>query len=364
MTLTNIPYERRQFIKSVAINAYEHFNKPKLPLEIKALTRSFSYIRLISYKKYIKDINVSYENLISIAKDSYTDYYADMEMYYIYYNDIDRNIVTSNRYRWNIAHELGHVLLGHLRDNEKTRLTRPALPDDEYLYLEEEADYFAQLILVPHSPLLGFNIQTSNHIKILCKISGPASRKRYFEFMEWKRHVDGNDEYDKRIFYYHFNFVFKRECKTCGTGLIQRYGKHCPICGSKNTLQWGDGDKMKYPLLETHENGKLKECPICHNEETDIEGEYCQICSKYLMNRCTNPSCPNEDILPSNARFCPICGYDSTFYKTNILHAWNYQPSYDGFMNIPDGIDEPLPFAPAKSYMYIPDGIDEELPFN
>ena len=132
MTQTNISIERRQFIKSVVSGACEHFNKPKLPLEIKAFTRSFLNIRLISYSKHIKRMNLPYSYMTNIAKDSYTDYYADINMYYIYYNDIDRNIVSSNRYRWNIAHELGHVLLGHLRDNEKTRLTRPALPDDEY----------------------------------------------------------------------------------------------------------------------------------------------------------------------------------------------------------------------------------------
>lgn len=343
MTQTNIPIDRRQVIKSVVADAYEHFNKPKLPLEVKAFARSFSNIRLTSYSKHMKRMNLTYSYITNIAKDSYTDYYADINMYYIYYNDIDSNIVTSNRYRWNIAHELGHVLLGHLRDNEKTRLTRPALPDDEYLYLEEEADYFAQLILVPHSPLLGFNIQTSNHIKILCKISGPASRKRFYEFTEWKRNVNADDEYDKRTFYYYFNFVFKRKCKNCEAGLIQRHGKHCPICGSKNTLEWGDGDKMKYPLLETHENGKLKECPICKNEETDIEGKYCHICSQKLINMCTNQNCDNYDILPSNARFCPICGGKSSFYNSGILKTWDYQELFNGFMEIP-GIDEELPF--------------------
>ncbi len=30
-----------------------------------------------------------------------------------YYNDIEPNIVNSNRVRWNLAHELGHIILGH-----------------------------------------------------------------------------------------------------------------------------------------------------------------------------------------------------------------------------------------------------------
>lgn len=113
---------------------------------------------------------------------------------------------------------------------------------------------------------------------------------------------------------------------------------------------------MIYPKLETYEDGKLKDCPICENEETHIEGEYCIICGNPLVNTCSNEECSHQ-ILPSNARYCPVCGSETTFYRRGILKAWDYNeddlPSKDGFMNIPD-IDET---------MYIPN-IDEELPFN
>ena len=268
-----------------------------------------------------------------------------------YYNDIDKNIVSSNRVRWNLAHELGHVILNHHEMAGLEKLYRVGLDDETYQYLEDEADYFAQLILVPHSPLLGFNIKSSNHIKLLCKISGPASRKRYYEFSEWKRCRDVNDKFDRRIFQYYFDFIFKRKCQNCNAGLIQRYGRYCPICGKKNKLQWGDGDKMKYPLLETYENGKIKECPICHNEETNTEGGFCHICGTYIINECPDENCPYSNPLPSNARFCPICGQRSRFYANHILKAWNYNPN-DGFMNIPDGIDDEF------------QRFDMELPFN
>lgn len=104
---------------------------------------------------------------------------------------------------------------------------------------------------------------------------------------------------------------------------------------------------MKYPLLETHENGKLKECPNCSNEDTDVIGDFCQICGKNLVNKCVNEDCKNIDkVLPSNARYCPICGEGSSFYRDNLLKAWNYNEtsSSDLFKNIPDGIDEELPF--------------------
>lgn len=349
MTQTNIITERRNEIKKAVYKTLLHYGKYHIPIKIKDLVRSFPEIRLISYSKHMKSMNIGYDDVLKFTgtKDACTDYYAAKDLYIIYYNDIDGNITKSNRYRWNIAHELGHVMLGHHKNHKKTWIFRSELSTFEYNELEEEADYFASLILVPHAVLLGFQIKNANYIKVMCKISEPAAKRRYYEFVEWKSHVDANDEYDKRVFYLYFNFIYKRKCKNCGAGIIQRYGKYCPICGSKNTLEWGDGDTMKYPLLKTNENGKLTECPTCHNEETDIKGAFCQICGKNLVNSCSEPGCNNYDeILPSNARHCPLCGSNSTFLNSGILKEWNYNnyQSSSGFIDIPDGIDEELPF--------------------
>ena len=99
---------------------------------------------------------------------------------------------------------------------------------------------------------------------------------------------------------------------------------------------------MIYPKLETYENGKLIECPTCKNEETNIEGNHCQICGDNLVNFCSYGNCANFDPLPSNARYCPVCGNKSTFLENGFLNEWNYKEQ--GFMDIPDGIDEELPF--------------------
>lgn len=344
MTLINIPKSRRNEIKSAVLSALEHHQQPELPFKIKAITRSYKNIRLISYSKHMRNMDISYSQMIAFtkSKDACTDYYVDHNLYYIYYNDIDSNIMNSNRYRWNIAHELGHVLLDHHKNYDRTRIFRNSLTSDEYNLLEAEADYFAQLILVPHAAILGFRIESYLNIRVLCKISDPAAKKRYYEYSKWKRHIDARDQYDKSIFRHYFNFIYKRECKTCGANLIQRYGKYCPICGSRNTLQWGEG-KMIYPKYATYENGKLKECPNCKNEETDIIGGFCQICGRNLVNYCSYDACSHQEPLPTNARYCPICGSNSTFYNAGFLKEWdcNEQTS---FLDIPNELDEELPF--------------------
>lgn len=348
--MIQIEKQRRNKIKKAVIAALIHGSSPcSLPVKIKQITRSFSNIRLIPYSKQMKKMNISYSEVVRLyeSKDACTDYYPKNDMYYIYYNDIDNNIMKSNRYRWNIAHELGHVLLKHHINNHKTRIFRSSLTDEEYNYLENEADYFAQLILVPHPPLYVFKILNFNNIKYLCQISGPASYKRFISYQQWKNHIEPNDFYDKCIFYLYHDYLFKKKCIRCGATLIQEKGKYCPICGSK-TLQWGDG-KMIYPKMKTYDNGKLKQCPNCDNEETDIDGNYCQICSTYLVNECMNENCINyENVLPSNARHCPICGTDSLFYSNNILKIWNHHPiptMENSFINIPDEMEEEiLPF--------------------
>lgn len=357
MTQTDISLERRKEIKEAVYKTLAHYGYYFIPVKIKAIVRSFTNIRLVSYSKHMRNNNLSYERMINFTgtKDACTDYYAKANFFIIYYNDIDRNITTSNRYRWNIAHELGHIMLDHHITHEKTRIFRNELSCSEYDKLEEEADYFASLILVPHAALLGFQIRNANYIKVMCKISEPAAKRRYYEFVEWKSHVNAQDEYDNHIFHLYYDFIYKRKCKKCDAGIIQRYGNYCPICGNKKTLEWGDGDQMKYPLLDTYENGKLKECPTCHNEITNIEGDFCQICGNNLVNRCINDECSNTSPLPSNARYCPQCGCQSSFYNSRLLKAWDYkEPSFisDGFMNIPDPEEPPFP------------EIDEELPFN
>ena len=221
MTQTNIPLERRQEIKQAVYNTLQNYQQSNIPVKIKAITRSFPNIRLVSYSKHMKKENLSYDAMIDFTgtKDACTDYYAMVNFYIIYYNDIDRNITTSNRYRWNIAHELGHIMLNHHITHKKTRIFRNEL----------------SLILVPHAALLEFQIRNANHIKVMCKISEPAAKRRYYEFVEWKSHASTLDEYDMHILHFYFNFIYKRKCKNCGAGLIQKKGKYCPICGNKNT---------------------------------------------------------------------------------------------------------------------------------
>lgn len=379
--ILEISSNRRNEIKNIVYSALLHSAQLSIPVKIGTIIRSYSNIKMITYSSQVRKHGISYEELIISAetKDSYVVYCHSKNKYCIYYNDLDLNITSCNRVRWNLAHELGHVLLKHHKLCSKEKLLRGGfflenIDDYNYKIAEIEANYFAQLILVPHAALLGFKIMNQKQLKDICQISDKAAKRRYYEFVEWKSHVNAQDEYDNHIFHLYYDFIYKRKCKKCDAGIIQRYGNYCPICGNKKTLEWGDGI-MNYKEYETTVEGFLETCIRCGNKK--IMGNYCQICGAPVRNYCTSyldnedpQQCRHSSPLPGNARYCPDCGSMSIFYQMDILNIWNIEydqfmeeeafeaniPTYsDGFMTIPD---EP----PAK--LSLEDDIDEELPFN
>lgn len=175
MTL-EISNDRRSKIKSIVYSTLLHSNQLSMPVKIGTIIRSYKNIKLITYSSQIKKHGITYKELIISVEtqDSYVVYNHSKNKYCIYYNDIDINIVSSNRVRWNLAHELGHVLLKHHELCSKEKLLRndiflDNIDDDNYKIAELEANYFAQLLLVPHVVLLGFNIKLKNTLKTFVK---------------------------------------------------------------------------------------------------------------------------------------------------------------------------------------------------
>lgn len=361
MMILEISNSRRAEIKSCVISVLKEYGQPYVPVKIGNLIRNIPYIKLVTYSSQIRKFQITYKELIVDAetKDSYAVWNRTQDRYCIYYNDIEPNIVNSNRVRWNLAHELGHIILKHHAFCKQDKLFRSGLATNVYNYIEAEADYFAQLLLVPHVVLYAFKVTTEKQLKDLCQISGPAAKNRFRDYKQWIKQINGNDDYDKPLFHYYYNFIYKKHCLTCGASIIQSNGKYCPICGN-NTLQWGDG-KMKYTTkIVLDQNSKAIRCPVCDNEEISPNGNYCHICGTYLVNQCTNigdhyDSC--GQLAAANARYCIHCGAPTTFFKAHLLKAWNQQYSFscedipDDILDIPDDVDTGFPE-------------DEGLPFN
>lgn len=89
---------------------------------------------------------------------------------YIIYRDTE----PIERCRFTIAHELGHILLGHRLIGDKLSrkfdLTKPEA--------EQEADIFASRLLAPACVLWGLNLHTAEEIAAVCNISISAALAR------------------------------------------------------------------------------------------------------------------------------------------------------------------------------------------
>jgi len=68
--------------------------------------------------------------LLNRSIDGMSYYYDDLKEFHIIYNDSRKHA----RIRFTIAHEIGHIVLGHKESNEEN---------------ESEADFFARSLLVP-----------------------------------------------------------------------------------------------------------------------------------------------------------------------------------------------------------------------
>lgn len=114
--------------------------------------------------------------------------------YYIFY----RGDMTPGRIRFTVAHELGHIILGHL--DGKTHTTRNREPHEGDPPIEQAANVFASRLLAPACVLHDLNALTPERISELCDISMTAARFRAerMEVLE-KRSMFGASPLERKV---------------------------------------------------------------------------------------------------------------------------------------------------------------------
>ncbi len=105
--------------------------------------------------------------------DAKTQHLRSQADYLVVYDDRVENY---QRIRWTIAHEIGHIVLGHLTSFDATALCRGSLTEAEYKVLEREADTFAVNLLAPMTIINRMpSVQAKADFMELCDLSGEAS---------------------------------------------------------------------------------------------------------------------------------------------------------------------------------------------
>ncbi len=310
----------------------------KLPISFIELLEPYKNIRLIPYSLAKRKYGSSF---MFRSDDAEVYYSPSLNRYIIYFNDLDDDKKMFRRHRFSIAHEIGHIFLGHLND-ERTTISRGGLSYKEYREIESEADKFAAFLLTPFAALqIDSGESVKDHVQIRCLISKHAAAIRAEEFLRWQQ--SKRDWYDRVAFR---KFQYRdlcKKCTICNSYFPNDIGyEHCPICGNWGlmvTFNLGE-HKMTYNKIELNEYHKAIECPVCGNAERTA-GDYCHICGKYIVNKCNDEhNCGR--LLPGDARYCYDCGTESTFLLLEYLTAYDYIEKQD--KDFPKPESEDIPF--------------------
>ena len=141
----------------------------KLPVDLNAVVRHLG-VRVYAYSRCRELLEDTGLEAVARQASGLTFYSGSQPV--ILYNDLE----TPQRIRFTIGHELGHIVLGHVRPGEHTRQNREPQPGDSPR--EQAANRFAADLLAPACVLWGLGLHSPEEIGEVCKISIQAARFR------------------------------------------------------------------------------------------------------------------------------------------------------------------------------------------
>jgi hypothetical protein len=175
---------RYRRIRDIAGRVLLKYTDGLLPISPMNIIRRSPVCEIISYETYQKKTL----SMHGIALDQYftspdgcTQYFADQKRYLVFYNS--GSLYSQPwRLRWTLAHEIGHIALGHLLTCQSAHIFGEGLSDDEYALYEYEADYFAGMLLAYPAVLNACKVNSIEALQNLCGLSREAARCRFASF--------------------------------------------------------------------------------------------------------------------------------------------------------------------------------------
>lgn len=321
-------------------------NSKELPIKIQQFKKIFKDLEIVKFSVYAKKEGLTIEEVCEglETEDGLITFNPINNKYRIMYNDTIEN---EGRKRWTLAHELGHYALNHLERMDVPILRRSETKNDKDNPFEKEANCFARNILAPPHVIFHLEEKDPSIIEQICKVSSEAAQNIFrFLYRGVREYGIGySKDYAEKLGFKDFLHQVNNRyfCKNCRVHYTIEKPSYCSCCGNesltKTIYKFGDEFEMKYPaLVEVDFKGRAKVCPCCQNEELDYDGNYCNICSAYLVNECADlyddDPFGNQEILvescgtklSGNARYCHKCGNPSRFMNAGHLRAWHYTP--------------------------------------
>lgn len=171
-------------------------------------SRDAAWHLLIDFKIQSLPIKVSEICFKLGIKLKYSDELLDSDGYSLFIEDVPyiviKKIDNVGRLRFTVAHELGHILLGHVGKYELVN-REPSSADNE---IEQSANIFASRLLAPACVLWGCNVTSAEQISKLCDISLQAAQFRMQRMQElYQRNKFLTSSLEKVVFHRFKKFI-------------------------------------------------------------------------------------------------------------------------------------------------------------
>lgn len=182
---------------------------------------------LITYTELAKINCITVDSVCKNLKTEHSYSIYD-GVYAIAYN----NEKSVGRTLFNLLHEIGHIVLNHFVDFNKTILINNPL---EYKILENEANCFARNVLSPIVLVNYLNLSESDIINTFGMTNSAAVTRLKLKHADlyWIK------SYDYNLLLEHFKpFIYKAthayHCSNCQTVFVAENASYRPICNNRN----------------------------------------------------------------------------------------------------------------------------------
>mgnify|MGYP000960183043 CR=1 FL=1 len=202
--------------------------------------------------------------------------------------------IPPGRILWTKMHEIGHIYLGHLRDNHLTEIIKAELPAEIYEQMEFEADMFAGEVLASKWLMRSLDVYDEKAITAICGISDKAAHHRYVKATADYQFVPANVLLTQEQF--------------------SAYCKEVTVCMDKSemtveALATTNPPRPKYAKPKAKFLRRKGECPYCGGQHS-IDAIYCPYCGMALKTapRGVENAEPCGIRQAADAAYCEKCG--------------------------------------------------------
>lgn len=382
--------------KKSTLAAHKLLEKSKIntfPVPIFDVINQIDNLKVYSFKEMANLLNISEKQVseeMALSDEGAIGTFGTNKIIILYNSNTDEKMIS--RIRFTLAHEIGHLILGHPFETDNAVLSRNGITETEDKLFEIEANNFAREFLAPTfiansiDPLEVNNLVTKFEISkepskylinwitksrsekgyYLTNLRIPSSYIGFYKTIKYMNRINYTDQVGfcvKKDSWIFENRILKycNKCKSIHSYLDSECVKFCVNCRSTDIQMIDEKDyfkfheseeqnSMSFTKLETDSEGRVLVCPICSNEH--VSDNYCSVCGIYIINKCSREYDFNDEretacegILNGADRFCPKCGCESTFLKYKLLKKWDYFESLeDPFTSKIDISDDDLPF--------------------